>query len=271
MSPPEPVLTARQHRRLADALIAAAATGRTLAPLTKWYPELTAADASRIRDMVLERRLAQGERVIGAKVSLGETATGRGERVGEPRFAWLTDGMLLRDGAVDVSRLARPRVEAKLGFRLVRSLRGSPPTAGEVLAATESVVPCLDILDSRFDDEPRGLADDVAENGATARLVLGAGAPPPADGHLMRLRVLLRVDGSDPEVLPPPVSQRARVPALEALSWLGGRLAEKSMVPGPGTLLVSPPIGTPIALAPGLSLKAHFSSLGTVQLDAIAG
>jgi 2-oxopent-4-enoate/cis-2-oxohex-4-enoate hydratase len=257
----EPALSTREHQRLADVLFGAAAAGRTLAPLTTWYPDLTAADAYRIRDLLLERRLAAGEQVIGAKVSLGPNG-----EVPEPRFAWLTDGMLRADGAVDVSRLTRPRVEAKLAFRLARPLRDAIPTAGDVLAASDLVMPCLDVLDSRFDHGDRRLADDVAENGATALLLVGEGAPPPADGHLLRIRVELRVDGPGPEAVEAPAPARARVPALEAVSWLGGRLLEKSVAPGPGTLLVSHAIGTPVELAPGVRLSAHFSGLGTVEL-----
>jgi 2-oxopent-4-enoate/cis-2-oxohex-4-enoate hydratase len=262
-----PALSPREHRRLADVLFGAAATGRTLAPLTTWYPDLTAADACRIRDFLIERRLAAGEQVIGAKVSLGNAATGPGEEALTPRFGWLTDGMLVANGDVDISRLVRPRVEPKLAFRLARPLRSAIPTSSEVLAATERVMPCLDILDSRFDDDGRQLADDVAENSATTQLLVGDGVPPPADGHLMRVRVQLRVDGPAAE---PMVRGRLRVPALEAVSWLGGRLAERSLAPGPGTLLVSHSIGTPVELAPGVRLIAHFSGLGTLQLDAVS-
>jgi 2-keto-4-pentenoate hydratase len=264
MTRSEPVLSTREHHRLADVLYSAAAGGRSLAPLTRWYPDLTAADACRIRDLLLDRRMAAGEQVIGAKVSLGDPVT----ELLKPRFAWLTDGMLLANGAIDVSALRRPRVEPKLAFRLARPLRGPVPTAGEVLQATESVMPCLDILDSRFDDRGRRLVDDVAENGATAVVLVGNAVPPPADGHLMRIRVQLRVDGPEPEVVEPLARSRSSVPALEAVSWLGGRLAEKGLAPGPGTLLVSQTIGGAIDLRPGTRVIAHFSGLGTVQLDA---
>jgi 2-keto-4-pentenoate hydratase len=264
MTKSEPVLSTREHHRLADVLYSAATGGRSLAPLTRWYPDLTAADACRIRDLLLDRRMAAGEQVIGAKVSLGEPVTDGLM----PRLAWLTDGMLLANGAVDVSTLRRPRVEPRLAFRLARPLRGPVTTAGEVLRATESVMPCLDILDSSFDDDGRRLADDVAENGATARVVVGDSIPPPADGHLLRIRVQLRVDGPEPEVVEPLARSRSSVPALEAVSWLGGRLAEKGLAPGPGTLLVSQTIGGAIDLRPGTRVIAHFGGLGTVQLDA---
>jgi 2-keto-4-pentenoate hydratase len=97
---------------------------------------------------------------------------------------------------------------------------------------------------------------------------VGDSVPPPADGHLMRIRVQLRVDGPEPEVVEPLARSRSSVPALEAVSWLGGRLAEKGLAPGPGTLLVSQTIGGAIDLRPGTRVIAHFGGLGTVQLDA---
>ena len=263
-----PVLSTREHQRLADIVYNAVAAGRSLAPLTAWYPELTGADACRIRDLLLERRVAAGEQVIGAKISLGNE---RGAEPPEPRFAWLTDHMLLADGAVDVSALTRPRAEPKLAFRLARPLRSSVLTTSDVLGATESVMPCLDILDSRFEDGDRRLPDEVAENGATTRLVLGDGVPPPPDGHLLRVRVQLRVDGPGADPVGLLARSRTRVPALEAVSWLGGRLVGRSLTPGPGTLLVSQALGAAVELAAGVRLIAHFSGLGTVKLDALAG
>jgi 2-keto-4-pentenoate hydratase len=259
MTKPTPVLSAREHARLAEVLHGAAANRRTLPPLTMWYPDFTDADACRIRDLLLGRRLADGELLIGAKVSLGD---------GIPRLAWLTDGMLLDTTAADVSGLTRPRVEPKLAFRLSRPLRGPIPTAGDILRATERVMPCLEIVDSRFNGHRTRPADDIAENGAAAKLLVGEGVQPPADGHLRRVRVQLRVDGRAFE----PALRRGRAdfPPHEAVSWLGGRLAAASLDPGPGTLLVSPAIGTAVDLEPGVRVIAHFSGLGTVQLDAIA-
>ena len=237
----------------------AAANRRTLPPLTMWYPEFTAADACRIRDLLLERRLAVGELLIGAKVSLSD---------GIPRLAWLTDGMLLTTAVANVSGLSRPRVQPKLAFRLALPLRGPVPTADDVLRATEQVMPCLEIVDSRFNGHRVLPADDIAENGGAAMLLIGDGVHPPADGHLRRVRVQLRVDGSTFE----PALRRARAdfPPHEAVSWLGGRLAAASLDPGPGTLLVSPAIGAAVDLVPGVRVIAHFSGLGTVQLDAVA-
>jgi 2-oxopent-4-enoate/cis-2-oxohex-4-enoate hydratase len=252
-----PALSTPEHRRLADVLHSAASAGRTLPPFTRWYPELTTADGCRIRDLLIERRLADGEQLIGAKVWHCNGAA-------EPCVAWLTDGMLLTDTSADISGLSRPRVEPKLAFRLAGPLRGRVPSPTEVLAATEAVMPCLEIVASRFDGSPPRLADAVAENGATGMLLL---APPPADGHLRRLRVNMRVDGPPLEPAWGPVTGRVPVPPLEVVAWLADRLVAGGLTPGAGTLLVSQPTGPAVDLPPGVRVIAHFSDVGAVRLD----
>jgi 2-oxopent-4-enoate/cis-2-oxohex-4-enoate hydratase len=259
---PKPLgLASVEHGRLADLLIAAARDGRALVPLSRWYPELTVGDACRIRDILLARRLSDGEQLIGGRVSLGDG-------VPEPRLCWLTDGMLLPSATVDLDGLARPRVEPKLAFRLGRTLRGQSATA--VLAATESVIPCLEILDSRYDRPPPEVADDIAENGASAMLLVGEGVAPLSDGQLRRIRVQFRVDGPVAE----PVRALARgttaVPPLEAVSWLGNELVAAGLPPGPGTLMVSQAIGPAVELADGVRVVVDFPRLGSLELQAAA-
>lgn len=261
----DPALSTREHHRLADVLYSAAAAGRSLLPFTRWYPDLTPADGCRIRDLLLERRLGDGEQLIGAKVWLGSFPPAGGDGAVEPRLAWLTDGMLLDGTTADVSGLSRPRVEPKLAFRLGRRLRSHVPTATDVLAATEAVMPCLEVVDSRFQGSRPQLPDQVAENGATAMLMLGPEIPPPADGHLRRVRVNMRIDGPAPE--PERERRSVYVPPLEAVGWLGGRLAAGSLGAASGTLLVSHAIGAAAELRRGVRVIAHFSGLGAVRLD----
>lgn len=119
--------------------------------MSGWNPELTVGDARSIRDTLLTCRIAAGERLIGAKVSLGGTLAEPRFGSLEPRLGWLTDAMLLPRAVVDLGELIRPRVEPKLAFLLARPLRGPVITAGDLLAATDRVFPCIEIVDSRYE------------------------------------------------------------------------------------------------------------------------
>jgi 2-keto-4-pentenoate hydratase len=257
-------LSSREHRRLADVLLGAARTGRAIAPFTAAIPELTVADAYRIRDMLLARRMIEGDKLIGAKVWLGGAAGERGHAAPDPQLGWLTDRMLVSGGVVDMSRLIRPRVEPRVGFLLARSLRKPIVAASELMAATECVLPCLEIVDSRYDGAPPRLADVIADNCGTGALLLGEGVRPPADGHLRRLRVQL--DGDGAMYAPPGVRAHAVVAPLDAATWLANQLLKAAHRPQPGTLLLCPVAGGAVELLPGLHVTARFRGIGGVEL-----
>jgi len=252
-------LTVSEHRRLADILIAARRTRRAVAPLTTVYPELTVADATRVRDALLGRRLTAGERLIGAKVTLSPP-----RRLGspQPRLGWLTDGMLLAGAVVDPGHFIAPRVEPKLAFVLTRPIPDAVASLTDVLAATVRVAPCLEIVDSSYGGLPAQPADDVADNCATSAVLIGDGIRPPAEGSLRRLRVELRAGAFE---------RTATVgSSLDAVSWLADRVSRRARDVGPMTFLLGPAAAVAVPLLSGTSVTARFASLGTLELRASA-
>jgi 2-keto-4-pentenoate hydratase len=260
-------LTSGEHRRLAEVLLRAALERRAIEPLSHWHRELTCADAGRVRDMVLACRLAAGERLIGAKVSLGPTsATVHRGGGAHPRLGWLTDAMLLPGDVVAPGHLIAPRVEPKLAFLIARTLRRPMATVSDLLAVTYRVFPCLEVVDSRYGRDHSGPADDIADNCGAARLLLGRGVPPPAEGHLRRMRVRLEVDGSAPEHASD--GRAALVAGPEATLWLGNRWIRTARALLPGTLLTSTAAAPAVKLAPLARVAATFMGIGSVELQA---
>jgi 2-keto-4-pentenoate hydratase len=165
-SQPSLGLTTREHRRLADVLLQAARRQRPVAPLTERYPELTLADAARIRDAVLARRVAEGDRLVGARASLEAM----------PRLSWVTESELVHDGAFERTDLIAPRAGQVIVFRVGRTL--SRPE--DLLAFTTAVHPGLEILDSRYHSGAVSAVDDLADNCSAAGLYI---APPAKTGE----------------------------------------------------------------------------------------
>ena len=81
-----------------------------------------------------------------------------------------------------VTRFIQPRIECELGFVIGKRLKGPNCTIFEVLNATDYVVPCIEIVDSRthrIDPEtqkPSGVLDSIADNAAAGALVVGGRA-----------------------------------------------------------------------------------------------
>ena len=106
------------QRDLATELWEADRTAVPIAPLTERHPELVLADAYAIQTINIERRVAEGQRVIGRKVGLTSKPMQRLLGVDEPDFGVLTETMVVEDGdEVDLSTLVQPRVEESLVLR----------------------------------------------------------------------------------------------------------------------------------------------------------
>lgn len=150
---------------------------RTVEPLSTRYPALSVADAYRISQRFLARRLADGERVIGKKIGVTSRPVQEMLGVFEPDFGFLTDRMQVDDGAtvsLAATGLIQPRAEGEMAFTLKRDLVGPGVTRDQVLDATEWVAPCFEIVDSRIRDWKIRIADTVADNASSGVFVIGA-------------------------------------------------------------------------------------------------
>src|SRR5699024_12646595 len=93
--------------------------------------------------------------------------------INEPDYGYLLDNMFFSDGdTIPVDRFIVPRVEVELAFILDKPLKGPKVTIQDVLRATEYVQPALEIVDGRT-MYPRRIADNIADNAASAGIILG--------------------------------------------------------------------------------------------------
>ena len=86
---------------------------------------------------------------------------------------------------VDMTELIHPKVEAEIAFVMSRELSGDV-SVDEVLAATEFVLPAIEVIDSRFKDFKFDIQSVIADNTSAARYVVG-GSPRRPEGLDLRL------------------------------------------------------------------------------------
>jgi len=253
---------------LAAALEAADRDRAPIAPLSAAHPDLTMEDAYAVQRALRARRLQQGARIVGHKVGLTSQAMQEMLGVDQPDFGYLTDAMVLPDGAhVGARALIAPRVEAEIAFRLGAPLRGPGLDVPAVLAATEAVAPALEVIDSRIADWRIGIVDTVADNASSARVVLGAFVALEGVGDLAAVEATTRVEDADGAVAESTGTGAAVLghPAhavawlAEALDRLGGEGLEAGQVVLPGATARALPV------AAGASVTATFGALGEVR------
>jgi 2-oxopent-4-enoate/cis-2-oxohex-4-enoate hydratase len=164
------------RNRLADELYRALRAQTTVTPLRDRGLALEIDDAYAISLGILERRQRDGERLVGKKIGVTSKAVQDMLGVRQPDFGFLTDRMRIPDGGTVriAESMIQPRAEAEIALILRSGLKGPGVTPADVLAATESIAPCFEIVDSRIDDWNIRIVDTVADNASCGVFVLGA-------------------------------------------------------------------------------------------------
>jgi 2-keto-4-pentenoate hydratase len=210
--------------RLASSLFVAEAERRPIDPLTDAYPDLSVTDAYRIQQTNVERRVSAGETVIGHKIGLTAKAMQDLFNVDEPDYGHLLNTMNHEQSQpLDLGELIDPQIEVEPAFVLGKPLAGPGVTKAEALAATDYVAVCFEVIDSRIVDWRIKLQDTVADNGSSARVVLGSQRTRPDDDALGNSHTVLEVDGVEVET--GNTSAILGHPAV-SVAWLVNKLAE---------------------------------------------
>jgi 2-oxo-3-hexenedioate decarboxylase len=253
------------HSKWAGYLLRAEATAEAVAPITDAEPGLTLEDAYRIQDELIERKLADGERLIGAKIGLTSRAKQESMGVHEPVYAWLTDRMLVPgETPLSLGDLIHPRAEPEIVFVLQRRLAGPGLSAQAVLDATSVVCCGLEIIDSRYTAFRFTLADVVADNASSARFVLGARRVPPAFDLALE-GCLLEIDG---ELVATAAGAAVLGHPAEAVAHLANALATRDRWLEAGWVVLAGGLTEAQPLMPGRQIDATFARLGHVGVSA---
>lgn len=223
--------------RLAGELYAALRERRVVAPLIERHPDLTIDDAYAISLGFLARRRADGERVVGKKIGVTSKAVQDMLGVHQPDFGFLTNWMQTGEVIdVDAKALIAPRAEAEIAFVLKDSLAGPGVTAADVIAATDYIAPCFEIVDSRIRDWKIGIVDTVADNASCGVFVLGEARADPRDHDLPALHVTVTKNGA---ALSEGYGHAVQGDPAQAVAWLANTLGAYGVTLDAGDVILS--------------------------------
>ena len=210
---------------------------RSLTPLIERDSDLTIDDAYGISLDFLARRVKDGEKVVGKKIGVTSKAVQDMLGVYQPDFGFLTDAMHI-DGDIDIAAtgLIQPRAEAEIAFILKDSLTGPGVTAADVIAATASIAPCFEIVDSRIDDWKISIVDTVADNASCGVFVLGEARADPNAHDLPALRVTVTKNGAP---LSEGLGSAVHGNPAEAVAWLANTLGAHGVTLDAGDIILS--------------------------------
>lgn len=228
---------------------------------------MTEADAYAVQAAGIALREADGERVVGGKLGFTSAAMRAAMGVASPNHGWLTDAMWIEGGVVHPDRFIHPKVEPEIAFLLGRPLEG-PVTPAEVLAATEAVAPCLEVVDSRYEGFRFAALDNIADDSSAGGLVLGD----PVDPAGIDLRLVGVVVEADGAVVATAAGAAAHDDPAAAVAWMAATCGRP--IPA-GSWVISGGLTAPVDLPIGrdagaTTVTATFDRLGPVTIAVAA-
>jgi len=232
--------------------------------ITDDYPEMTYEDAYDIQWTARKAKEARGTKIIGMKMGLTSQAKMKQMGVPNPCYGYLADYFSFGDGAeIKIDELIHPKVEAEIAFVLKDDLNGPGCHIGDVLAATDFVMPAVEIIDSRYKDFKFDLKSVIADNSSSSRYVTGGRMRDVKDLDLKTLGVVMEING---EVVQLGAGAAVLGHPATAIAMLANMMGERGETLKAGSYILSGAITAAMSVKKGDNVTVKFQDLGTLTM-----
>jgi len=263
------ILTQPQIDQAADDLFHAERNCQQIAPITQTYPDMDMDDAYAIQSAWVAKKVAQNDPVIGYKIGLTSRVMQRAMKIDTPDFGVLLESMRFNNHCdIRHADFCDPRIEVELAFVLKAPLFGDELGIDDVLAATDYVVPSLELIAARsFRVDPatgytRTVMDTISDNAANAAIIIGDQRFDPNEldlrwsGGMLYRNGIIEETGLAAAVLDHPAN---------GICWIAKRFAPHGIGLEPGQILLSGSFTAPVIANPGDEFVADYGPLGKIS------
>jgi 2-oxo-3-hexenedioate decarboxylase len=251
-------------RKLAEQLEDAELQAYDVTMITADYPDMDWDDAYAIQDEIRRRKQARGSKITGLKAGLTSFAKMKQMGVETPVFGFMADYMGKPDGGeIKTSELIHPKVEAEICIVTKSDLEGPGCTIAAVIAATDFVLPAVEVIDSRYRDFKFDLKSVIADNTSSSRFVVGGRARAVGELDLRTLGVVLERNG---EIVATATAAAVLGNPLAAVAMMADHLAARGQRIPAGTFIMTGGVTEAIPVQAGDHIAVQFHDLGTVSM-----
>lgn len=244
----------------ADRLIEAGRTGVPCPPVRDLIgtDDLTAAYS--VQERLTAARVAGGAAVVGRKIGLTSAAVQQQLGVDSPDVGVLFDDMRFNDGdTVPAGAVLQPRAEAEIAFVLGEDITEFDYHA--VRSAIAFAVAAIEVCGSRIAGWDISLGDTVADNASAGVFVLGSQRQPLERFQPMDATMSMVIDG---EKVATGTGAACLDDPVNAVRWLARQTWELGEPLRAGQIILSGALGPMRPVAPGNTVRATVSGLGSV-------
>jgi 2-oxo-3-hexenedioate decarboxylase len=256
-------LTKEQVNKLAEHLENAELQAYEVTKITDDYPDMSYDDAFDIQWEIRRRKEARGTKIVGMKMGLTSWAKMKQMGVENPCYGFLADYFSVPDGGeIKFDELIHPKIEAELAFVTKKSLKGPGVHIADVLAATDFVMPAVEVIDSRYKDFKFDLKSVIADNSSSTRFVTGGRMKPASELDLKNLGVVMEVNG---EVVEVGAGAAVLGHPAASVAMLANMLGERGEELPAGSFVMIGAITAAVPVKKGDNFTVRYQDLGTLS------
>ena len=253
--------------KIADRVIDAQKNVHTIGKLTDDFPELGVSEGYDVQDELRRRWIEDGDRQVGVKAGLTSKPKMQQMGVDRPGFGVLMASMSRpENGVIEMDQLIHPRIEAEIAFVLAEDLGGKGLSIEQVIAATDYVIPAVEVIDSRFEKFKFDLPSVIADNTSSARYVTGGRPMDPKSVDLRTIGVVIEKNG---DIQSLGASAAVLNHPANAVIMLAEHLAERGETLPAGSLILTGGITEAIPVQREDNVIARFQDMGSVSFKFI--
>lgn len=262
-------LTQEQIQSAADNLYTAEKQRQQIPALTASFPDMNMEDAYAVQSAWVQKKIADGDDIIGYKIGLTSRVMQRAMKIDTPDFGVLLESMSFQNNSdIKAGDFIDPRIEVELAFVLKKRLFGEDLSIEDVLDATDYVVPSLELIAARsFRVDPksgytRTVMDTIADNAANGGIITGDQHFSPNDidmrwsGAILYKNGIIEETGLAAAVMDHPAN---------GIRWVAKRFAPHGIALEAGQIILSGSFTSPIVVKAGDHIRSDFGPLGEIN------
>lgn len=159
--------------------------------------------------------------------------------------------------------LIQPRAEGEIAFVLKKDLRGPGVTEDQVLDATDYVLPCFEIVDSRIRDWKIRIQDTVADNASCGVFVVGDDRAKPHALDLAAVKMDITQNG---EHVASGLGSAVQGHPATAVAWLANTLGRYGIPFLKGEIILSGSLAPLLPALPGDRFHMTLAGIGEASI-----
>ncbi len=253
--------------KIVDILIDAEENCKEITKITDDEPELNHSNAYDVQHHLVEKKLADGAKVIGMKMGLTSRAKMEQMGISDPLYGHLFDYMQVENhGQVSMGDLIHPKVESEIAFIFSKDLSGNNLSDSEIVDALQYAVPVMELVDSRFKNFNFTLPDVIADNCSSSRYVVGDKMTDVKKLPFDQLNVSLSING---EVVDKGKGSAVLGHPFASIRELAKMLSRRGLTIPKGYIILTGGITKAYIIKSGDQVKTSVEKLGDVSFNVV--